>query len=159
MTSPQADSKTLRKRERRAGERILENSALRDELNDEQANQLFEWGFAHIKEEVKRTAALPEEDAQAVIEQTTTNVSRVMYQVNRLVAALSQSDQLDEESESYMAHLISCLNALQDVTPQDYDQLALLITLDGRDAIFDALLTILKAKPAAANPTADADTA
>lgn len=142
MTPSQSESRNLRRRERHAAERILDNSALRDSLNDEQAIQLQEWAFDHIAEEVKRTASLPDEDAQAAIEPTIVAVSRVMSALNELIATLSQQ-QSSDEAEQYVTQYIKYLRRLQD-TPNDlYDRVALAVMQKEPEKIFTALMDIL----------------
>lgn len=142
MTSSQSESRNLRKRERRAAERILDNSALRDSLNDEQAVQLQEWAFDHIAEQVKRTASLPDEDAQAAIEPTLVAVSRVMLAINNLIAQLSQ-EQSSDDAEQYITQYIKYLRRLQDTPADLYDRVAMAVMQTEPEKIFTALMDIL----------------
>lgn len=139
-------SQNLRRRERRAAESIMDNSALRDNLSDEQANQLLEWAFTHIEQVVKRTQSLPDDDAQPIIDHTIIAISRVMLQVNRLIDCLVNQTNL-EESESYFALFINNLAALQTLSADVYDRLAMMVNLSDEGEVFDLFMQILRPAP------------
>lgn len=90
--------KTLRKRQRQAAERLLDNSSLRDALTDEQGQQLLDWGLAQAKAAAGRTAKLPEAEADPALDDQVTAVSDVMRQVNRLVELWPSASEADIQS-------------------------------------------------------------
>lgn len=145
-SSSQNSARSLRKRERRAAERLLGNSALRDELNDEQANQLLEWGFDQIGNAVGRTKYLPDEDAAAAVEPTVTAVSQVMLAVNRLMANFAVTDGV-AEAENALTQFVTNLRKVQTPPADVYDRLALLITMDNTEEIFASLMALLSEPP------------
>lgn len=85
MSEQKADPAALRRRNRYVAEAILDNSALRNALDDTQAQQLIDWGLARLSAFVARTETLPDEEATPLMEEAVTAVSRVMRQVNELV--------------------------------------------------------------------------
>lgn len=87
-----ADRRLRRRRLRRAGERLTEDSSLRDALTDEQASQLLDWGMAQIKTDVELTRDLPDEPADAQLEKTVTQVRHVMHQVNQVIDSWTGQD-------------------------------------------------------------------
>ncbi len=77
---------------RQAGERLTEDSRLRDALTDEQAQQLFDWGLAQIQVTVESTLDLADEPAGRQLDAQVTKVRRVMRQVNQMVENWESSD-------------------------------------------------------------------
>ncbi len=106
------DEQQTRAAERRllAVEMLLESSHLRDNLTDEQAARLLDWGLAQVEIGVKETAVLPDNEAEAQMEEWVTAVSGVMKWVNRLTPELSLLDQ--EEAEYQMEKLLANLQHL-----------------------------------------------
>ncbi|MCP4934591.1 MAG: hypothetical protein GY927_10405 [bacterium] len=86
MNRNQDSNELIRKRLRQVAEPLLTNSSLRDELTDEQAQWLLDWGMARLKETAVRTTNLPDEDAMAVLEEKETAVRLIMQLVNDLTA-------------------------------------------------------------------------
>ena len=58
---------------------------MRDALTDAQAQQLLDWGLAHIQTEVESTLDLEDEPAGRQLDAQVTKVRRVMRQVNQMV--------------------------------------------------------------------------
>jgi hypothetical protein len=103
--------KTLRKRQRRAAERLLDNSSLRDALTDDQGKQLLDWGLAQTDAAAERTAKLPDAEADPALEDHVTAVSDVMRQVNRLVAVWPSAG--DENIGDHLKKLLAGLQAVR----------------------------------------------
>ena len=78
----------IRKREKYAAGMILENSSLRRELDDTQAEPLIRWALAVVTAAAQRTAPLPDDDAYTFLEQRAEQIGGVMRLVNRYMAAL-----------------------------------------------------------------------
>jgi hypothetical protein len=93
MTKRDSENRKVNRRYRRAAERIWENSSLRDELDDEQARRLLDWGSIYLKNAASETAELPDEDAENLLQAKTERVSGVIRQVNKLTGAVANSDQ------------------------------------------------------------------
>lgn len=93
MAKRQSENRKVNRRYRRAAENIWENSSLRDELNDEQARRLLDWGTVYLKNAASETADLPDEDAENLLESKTQEISGVIRQVNKLTGAAANSDQ------------------------------------------------------------------
>ena len=64
----------------------MTDAGLRDELTDEQAQQVLDWGMARLEETAVRTAHLPDEDAFAVLAEKETAVRLILRLINDLVA-------------------------------------------------------------------------
>lgn len=92
-----------RLRHQYAAERLLENSSLRDGLNDAQAQRLLDWGLAHVERTAVRSENLTDDDAEPLLDGVVTAVSRVIKQVNRLVDGAASMD--DEEVAERLAQL------------------------------------------------------
>jgi hypothetical protein len=103
--------KTLRKRQRQAAERLLDNSSLRDALTDDQGKQLLDWGLAQTDAAAARTAKLPDAEADPALEDHVTAVSDVMRQVNRLVAVWPSAD--EETARDHLKKLLTGLRAVR----------------------------------------------
>jgi hypothetical protein len=102
---------SLQKRHQLAAERLLDNSSLRDALDDDQAQRLLDWGLAQVRFAVYETAELPDAEAETALDEVTTAVSRVMKEVNRLVDGASTMD--DEEAHQRRQQLVEHLAPLQ----------------------------------------------
>lgn len=93
MAKRESENRKVNRRYRRAAERIWENSSLRDDLDDDQAKRLLDWGTVYLKNAANETAELPDEDAENLLETKTEQVSGVIRQVNRLTGAVANKDQ------------------------------------------------------------------
>ncbi|MEW5987502.1 MAG: hypothetical protein AB1791_12785 [Chloroflexota bacterium] len=89
------DPRLFRRRYRKAAEPLLENSTLRDALTDEQGQQLLDWGLGQVKQAVADTLSVDAGEIEAVLEERTAAIGRVMRAVNRLVGGLDAA--ADEE--------------------------------------------------------------
>lgn len=125
----QAESRVVRQRYRRMAERLTENSSLRDELDDEKAKELLDWGNGYLKKMADKTAELPDETAENILETEADRVSGVMRQVNQLVRAINIKDpqQLVENYQSLTRQLKELREKSED-TPETVEEL---ISLSG----------------------------
>jgi hypothetical protein len=92
MADRQAKNRVVRKRYRQAAERLMENSSLRDELNDEQAKRALDWGNEYLKKVADETADLADSDADHILETQSEQVSGVIHQANQLTRAINNKD-------------------------------------------------------------------
>ena len=115
----------LRRRAQPWAEQLMENSSLRDNLSDEQATQLLDWGLAQIKQTAVNTSRLPEEDAQSFLEKDATAVRLIMQGVNDLVGSISQPLEFDIIDDT-MTRLLKNLRWLtsQKATPAQLQAIA-----------------------------------
>jgi hypothetical protein len=116
MTKRQAGNRKVNRRYRRAAERIWENSSLRDELNDDQARRLLDWGSLYLKKVAGKTAGLTDDDADQMVEDQTIQVSNVIRQVNQLARGMTSGD--PQEFSERLQALKNSLAGLTDVPGQ-----------------------------------------
>jgi hypothetical protein len=102
---------SLQKRHQLAAERLLDNSSLRDALDDDQAQRLLDWGLSHLSRHAAETAHLPDDEAEAILDEVTTAVSRVMKEVNRLADDATEMD--ESEARQRRQRLVENLHRLQ----------------------------------------------
>ena len=114
MDRSASEKKDIKSRQRRVVERLMENSSLRDELTDDQAQRLLDWGNARLKKVVTETADLADEDADNILEAQTERVSGVMRQVNRVVETVNRGER--QEAEDHLKALLENLDSLQNKT-------------------------------------------
>lgn len=76
-------------------EPILERPGWRSHLVDAQAEQLLNWGMKQVQETAVRTQALPDEDADPVLEKDSTAVRLIMAGVNDLIGTIGQPPEFD----------------------------------------------------------------
>jgi len=82
MDNPLSDE--VRQRLRGVTESLLSDSSLRDELTDDQGQQLLDWGLAMLQNVAVATEQLPEEGALVILDQKLTAVRLIMQSVNQL---------------------------------------------------------------------------
>jgi hypothetical protein len=143
MERRQSENRKVNRRYRRAAERIWENSSLRDELNDDQAQRLLDWGSGYLKKVASETAELADNDAENILEAQTERVTGLMRQVNRLTRAMTGGD--NQEVSEHIKGLRRNLDGLLDTTGErstDVDQL-MALPLTDTDQVFEALMTLL----------------
>ncbi len=85
----------LRRRTQPWAEQLMENSSLRDNLPDEQATQLLDWGLAQIKQTAVNNSRLPEADADPLLEKDATAVRLIMQGINDLIGGIGQPLEFD----------------------------------------------------------------
>ena len=79
-----ADRKTLRKRERNAADVLMNNPALRENLEDVQAELMLNWSFDQIGFLVKETAELSDTAAEAQIDKLVDKLQDNLKQLSSL---------------------------------------------------------------------------
>lgn len=97
-------SEGAERRARLYGERLVENSQLRDALTDTQARQLYDWGLGQLR----RAAAAAENrpDPDNFMEERTQALNRVLRQVNGLTPTfvfLVEDELAEELMESFIS--------------------------------------------------------
>lgn len=138
------EARKINRRYRKAAESLWENSSLRDELNDDQAQKILNWGNAYLKEVVNNTAELPDQDAANLLETQTERVTGVIRQINAL-AKVVKTDDRQEALTQYML-LTKKLAELRDL-PNDTTKAVetmLSSTEQYSDQIVEKLLTLLE---------------
>lgn len=108
---------------RDGSERLLGDSSLRDALDDDQAQQLLDWGLARLLAHAGALAALPPEQAQPAFDRAVQKVRHMMRQVNETVARRAQGS-----TDLYVA-VLRFVEALQEIAPHRM-QAAELVTLE-----------------------------
>jgi hypothetical protein len=143
MERRQSEDRKVNRRYRRAAERIWENSSLRDELNDDQAQRLLDWGSGYLKKVVNETAELADNDAENILEALTERVTGLMRQVNRLTRAMTSGD--EQEVSEHLKALREKLDGLLETTADSSTNVEQLMALpeQDRDHIFETLMTWL----------------
>lgn len=143
MEERDSDSRTIKRRYRRAAERIYENSSLRDELNDEQAKRLLDWGNSYLKKVADETAELADEDAETVLDEKTEQVSNVMRQVNQLTKSVAVGD--SQEMSAQLRALRKGIDGLKDVSGDSSAELEQVTDLSEaeRSQVFESLMSVL----------------
>lgn len=143
MESRQSDNRTARRRYKRAAERIYGNSSLRDELTDEQATRLLDWGNRYLKKAADETADLAGDEAENLLDKRTEQVSNVMRQVNQLTKLVARGEQqvMIDDLQALRKDLDSLLNDSDKVSPS-VEQMSSLQGED-RDQVFEKLMAML----------------
>jgi hypothetical protein len=88
-------ARDLRRRHRRAVERLMENATLRASLVDKEASRLLNWGIDRLERTVRETIDLSEEAAEPILEAKIEAVSAVMRQVNAVVDSTEGTDEVE----------------------------------------------------------------
>ncbi|MEM9776768.1 MAG: hypothetical protein AAF902_19465 [Chloroflexota bacterium] len=83
-----ADRKTLRKRERNAADVLMNNTALRENLTDVQAELALNWSFDQIAALVDQTADLADKKAESEIDDLVARLQENLKQVNLLTGSM-----------------------------------------------------------------------
>ena len=84
----QADRKTLRKRERNAADVLMNNPALRENLDDVQAEIVLNWSFDQLAALVEKTAELSDREAQSQIDALVEKLQASLKQVSLLTKSM-----------------------------------------------------------------------
>lgn len=133
-----------------AGERLTEDSSLRDALTDEQAKQLIDWGLTHIKTEVNNTLEMEDEPAAQNLDARVAEVRKVIHQVNQMVDGWEDGDPAGRWQD--LIALSQALRPLQsptvnlESTPQIFTLGQSETPLD-KDTLFTKLMSILETTP------------
>jgi hypothetical protein len=99
-----------RRRLRRTAEVLAEDSSLRNNLTDDQAQRLLAWGMARVRESALATTSLSDAEAYPILEKRVAVVRRIMRMVSRLMTSphsMSQNDMSD-----YLSQLLDGLQQL-----------------------------------------------
>jgi hypothetical protein len=153
MSEANKPGSQLRRRLRRAAGQLAEDSSLRSFLTDEQAQQLLEWGMAHVRQEANRTANLPDEDAAPLLEERVTAVRSVMQLVNRLMGSLAEAADGDELIDDRAIRLLKNLSWLTG-QPSNMGHMRRVEQFKrgradkDKEKAFQALLDLIQSKPA-----------
>jgi hypothetical protein len=99
-----------RRRLRRSAEVLTEDSSLRSNLTDEQAQQLLDWGMARVRESVTATISLSDTEAYPILERRVAVVRRIMRLLSRLMTSPSSRSQSD--TNEYLSRLLDGLQQL-----------------------------------------------
>jgi hypothetical protein len=85
---------------RQAIERLLIDSSLRDNLTDDQAKRLLDWGANQIEISFSNTMDISLEEAGQIMVQQTEYVRTISYKINELIGLLRRyGDQAKNEIE------------------------------------------------------------
>ena len=104
----------LEARRRLAIEMILESESLTDDLQDNEAEILLDWGLAQVEAYALATREIAnEEEGRLALDQGVTTVRRVMRFINDLVA--ERMDLSDGEMVEELLHLVSLTRELPPV--------------------------------------------
>lgn len=136
-----------RRRGHKWAEMLLENSSLRDNLNDEEAEQLLDWGLAQIKASAAATADLNTKEAEAVMQKNGTAVKLIMAGVNDLIGGIGRPLEFDIIDDT-MTRLLKNLRWLtnQPLTTsqaRQRDRFNQAREVEDREAAFQALMGLI----------------
>ncbi len=85
----------MRKRLREYGEPIATTPKLREALNDDQANELIDWGMTALQKWVEETVDQSDSEVRMLLDNKATAVSLIMELVNQLMANPGKHDNED----------------------------------------------------------------
>lgn len=136
-----------RRRGRKWAEMLMEDSSLRDNLNDEEAEQLLAWGLGQIKASAAATADLSTKEAEALMEKNATAVKLIMAGVNDLIGGIGRPLTFDIIDDT-MTRLLKNLRWLTDqplTTGQakQRDRFNQAREAEEREAAFAALMALI----------------
>ena len=101
-------------RKRLAIEMILESESLTDDLQDDEAEILLDWGLAQAEAYALATQeTADEEEARLALDQGVTTIQRAMRLINDLVA--ERMELSDEEMVEELLRLVSLVSELPNV--------------------------------------------
>ena len=143
------DPKIIHKRKRKAGLRIYDNSALRDNLDDDQAKPLLTWAAAQAEKGAERTKHLGDEDAQAIIDHQVKTVSHVVRLINGLTKSFPEiTNELEAEAvlQRLMESLVWLGENQDEITTVFNNLMAHLGSLDEKTT-FDHLIQLINLAP------------
>jgi hypothetical protein len=140
-------------------DQLTDNSSLRDNLPDEQATQLLNWGLAQVKAAVTRHVDMPADEAAPLIEKDATAVKLIMQGVNDLMGGIGQPLTFDLIDDT-MTRLLKNHRWLTErplTTEQVQARTAFneARTAEDRDAAFVSLMALIQIEPPAVTPTPD----
>ena len=100
-----ADRKTLRKRERNAADVLMNNPAIRENLNDIQAELALNWSFDQIAALVDKTAALPDKKAEGQIDDLVDQLQANLKLLSQLTDSMPGCDDKLVATRDYQSFL------------------------------------------------------
>lgn len=129
-------------------ERLYGDSRLRENLTDEQAEQLLAWGMRQLEAEVAQAEEGLAEAAASTLETQAEAVRKVLRMVNRIAAQLPEASR--SRSREYIGQLVNALCDVDAGTVNINDLLALEAMVDQRaeleqPQIFERLLAVIQA--------------
>ncbi|HOA23121.1 MAG TPA: hypothetical protein PK801_11370 [Aggregatilineales bacterium] len=131
-------------RQQQAIEQVTGDAALTDNLTDEQAEQVLQWGTRAASWVAVQTAELDEEQAWAVLEPKLEAIRHIIRRLNSLMSILSDAEP-DEVAEK-LARLFQPIGDVPELTieiPADLNELADRITGIPPGEAFAVLLSLL----------------
>ena len=136
-----------RRRGRKWAGMLMENSSLRDNLNDDEAEQLLDWGLGQIKASAVVTADLTTKEAEALMQKNGTAVKLIMEGVNDLIGGIGQPPDFDIIDDT-MTRLLKNLRWLSDQPltssqTQQRDRFNQAREAEDREAAFQALMELI----------------
>lgn len=90
----------LRQRLRKTAGKLMEDTSIRSNMDDEQADKLLKWGMSYIESTARSTLDLPSGEALPQLEKQVTAVRMVMQHINKLMGATGkplEKEVLDEQ--------------------------------------------------------------
>lgn len=148
MNDTNSDDRRIKRRARRWAELLMEDSSLRDNLTDEQAQQLLDWGLAQVKQTAVLTADLTDEEAEERLEKDGTAVKLIMKGVNDLIGGIGQPltfDIIDDTMTRVLKNHRWLTN--QPPTPsqlKNVQSFNLARTAEDREAAFQSLMGLIQ---------------
>lgn len=145
-------SEFVRARLKRWFEPILEEQEWRSNLVDVQAEQLLAWGLTQVEQTAVRSQALPDEDADPLLEKDSTAVRLIMAGVNDLMDTIGKPPEFDLVDDT-MTRVLKNLRWLTD-RPLRSDNLRCVSQFnqareaEDREAAFRSLLALIQANDA-----------
>lgn len=144
-----SSAREMRRRIRQWGERLFEHEGLRDNLTDDQASRLLDWGMKQLTAAAHQTLSLDDIQANDKMEDTWLTVSRIIRHANTLTALLPEVVD-DGEAGILVDAFVGSVNEL---TGQDVGWDWIDDTVDARGdrdaaATFEHLISILTTQPA-----------
>ncbi|MCP4415902.1 MAG: hypothetical protein GY805_04720 [Chloroflexi bacterium] len=138
----------VRQRLRHCFEPIVDDHRWRENLVDEQAEQLLAWGLAQVEQTAVYTQPLPDDDANPLLEKDATAVHLIMAGVNDLIGTIGKPLNFDLVDD-VMMRLLKNLRWLSNkpLNPDNYrcvSQFNQARNLEDREAAFQQLLHLIQ---------------
>lgn len=110
-----ADRKTLRKRERNAADVLMNNPALRENLEDVQAELALNWSFDQIAALVEETAELSDKAAGKQIDKLVDRLQDNLKQLSTLTGSMPGCDDQRVAARDYQKFLVTLFGSKKKV--------------------------------------------
>jgi hypothetical protein len=108
-------------RVRRAAENILGNESLGDDLMDDEAQKLLDWGLGLAEQFARSTHTMDDVQAEPVLDEGLTALRRTMRRVGKLVGELGLAD--PETAQKRLMKALEAADELPGVQVQPPDDL------------------------------------